>query len=167
MHDVGLAEQAGDQVEVGVHHVQRQGVQAKVVARPEQRGAALDLQHLQGAVALIDDRLAQVLIGGAEPGEHVHERLPAGGLLGGDDAVCLVEGGGQGSSISTCLPACMARMATSACSRVGRQMSTRSTEPSAITASRSVLVANPNSPPILASFCGVRPKTITSSTSGR
>jgi len=115
-------------------------------------------------VALIDDRLAQVLIGGAEPGEHVRGRLPAGGLLGGDDAVCLVEGG---SSISTCLPACMARMATSACSRVGRQMSTRSTEPSAITASRSVLVANPNSPPILASFCGVRPKTITSSTSGR
>jgi hypothetical protein len=33
-------------------------------------------------------------------------------------------------------------------------MSTRSTEPSAISPSRSVLVANPNSPPILASFCG-------------
>jgi hypothetical protein len=44
----GLAEQAGGKVEVSVHHVQRQGVQAEVVSRPEQRGTALDLQHLQG-----------------------------------------------------------------------------------------------------------------------
>jgi len=31
-------------------------------------------------------RVAQVLGGGGESGEHVHERLPAGGLLGDDDA---------------------------------------------------------------------------------
>ena len=56
----------------------------------------------------------------------------------------------------TSLPACMARTATSACRRVGRQMSTRSTEGSVITASRSVVVANPNWPLTFASFCGVR-----------
>jgi hypothetical protein len=61
----------------------------------------------------------------------------------------------------------MAATVTSACSRVGRQMSTRSTEASVIKPSRSVVVAKPNWPLIVASFCGVRPKTITSSTSGR
>ena len=53
---------------------------------PKQRGAALDLQHRQRPVPLVGHRQAQVLVGGAEPGEHVHERVPAGGLLGGDDA---------------------------------------------------------------------------------
>jgi hypothetical protein len=46
-------------------------------------------------------------------------------------------------------------------------MSTRSTAASVITASISVLVANPNWSLIFASFCGVRPKTTTLSTSGR
>ena len=55
---VGVSEQTGDQVEVGVHHVQCQGVQAEVVTRPEQGGAAFDLQDLQRPVALVDHRFA-------------------------------------------------------------------------------------------------------------
>jgi hypothetical protein len=38
--------------------------------------------------------LTQVLVGGAEAGEHVHEG-PARRLLGGDDAVCVGECVGQ------------------------------------------------------------------------
>jgi hypothetical protein len=58
----GSARQAGDQVEVGVHHVQLQRVQAEVVALSQQRGPALDLQRLQRAVPLIGHGLAQLLI---------------------------------------------------------------------------------------------------------
>ena len=90
-----LAEQPGDQVEVGVHHIHRQGVQAEVIPGPQQRGAALDLQHPQRPVPLAGYRLAQLLVGGAEPGEHVNERLPAGGLLGSDDAAGVLQRGGQ------------------------------------------------------------------------
>jgi hypothetical protein len=93
--DVGLAQQADDQVEVAVHHVQRQRVQGEVVAVPQQRGAALDLQHLQRPVPLIGHRLAQMLAGGAEPGEHVHERPAAGRLLGGHNTVSVLHRGGQ------------------------------------------------------------------------
>ena len=78
-----------------MHHVQRQRAQAEIVAFPQQRGAALDLQHLQRPVPLTGHRLAQLLAAGAEPGEHVHERLPAGGLLGGNDAVGILERVGQ------------------------------------------------------------------------
>jgi hypothetical protein len=48
-----------------------------------------------------------------------------------------------------------------------RQMSTRSTDGSVIRASRSVVVVNPNWSLIFASFCGLRPKTSTSSISDR
>jgi hypothetical protein len=78
-----------------VHHVERQRVQAEIVSLPQQRGAALDLQHLQRAVPLIGHDLAQVLISGAEPGEHVHERPAAGRLLGGDDTVRIIERASQ------------------------------------------------------------------------
>jgi hypothetical protein len=47
-----------------------------------------------------------------------------------------------------------------------RQISTRSTEASASTASRSVVMANPNWPLIFASLSGIHPKTTTSSTLG-
>jgi hypothetical protein len=46
-------------------------------------------------------------------------------------------------------------------------MSIRSTDASAITASRSVVMANPNWPLILAGFSGARPNTTTWSTSDR
>jgi hypothetical protein len=92
---VGLAQQAGDQIEVGVHHVQRQRAQAKIVSLPQQRGAALDLQHLQRPIPLPGHRLPQVLISGAEPGEHVHERLPPGRPLGRHDAAGVLQSGGQ------------------------------------------------------------------------
>jgi hypothetical protein len=95
LDSAGLGQQAGDQVEVGVHHVQRQRLQAKVISLPQQCGAALDLQHRQRPVPLIGYCLAQLLVGGAEAGEHVHERPAAGLLLGGDDAVGVLQRGGQ------------------------------------------------------------------------
>jgi len=81
-------------------------VQAEVISRPQQRGAALDLQHPQWPVPLLGDRPAQLLAGGAEAGEHVHERLAAGRLLGGDDAVGVFQRGGQrqfDQHVSACL----------------------------------------------------------------
>jgi hypothetical protein len=90
----GLAEQAGDQVEIGVHHVQCQGVQAEAVSLPQQCGAALDLQYPQLPIPLIGHRLTQLLVGGTEPREHVHECPAAGRLLGRDDAVSLFQRGG-------------------------------------------------------------------------
>ena len=80
---------------MSIARVYRQGVEAEVVSGPQQRGAALDLQHPQRPVSLVGHRLAQLLVGGAEPGEHVHERLPAGRLLGGDDAAGVLQRGGQ------------------------------------------------------------------------
>jgi hypothetical protein len=84
-----------------------------------------------------------------------------------DDAQCIGHGAGQRQLDEHVLAASMARTATSACSRVGRQTSTRSTEGSVMSASRSEQVANPNCSLIFASFSAVRPKTITSCTSGR
>jgi hypothetical protein len=111
-----------------VHHVQRQSVQAEVISRPEQGGAAIYLQHLKWTVPLPGHRLAHVLAGQAEPGEHVHERHPTGGPLGGHNAVgvadaagsCLVRGrppspqhSGTGQHDLACTYARYVRLATS------------------------------------------------------
>ena len=42
---------------------QRQRVQAEVMSGPQQRGAALDLQHLRRPVLLACHRFAQLLVG--------------------------------------------------------------------------------------------------------
>ena len=91
----GPAQQACDQIEIGMHHVQRQRVQAQVVALPQQRSAVLDLQRPQRPVPLPGHRLAQVLIGRAEPGEHVHERPATGRQLDRHDAARNLECPGQ------------------------------------------------------------------------
>jgi len=78
-----------------VHHVQGHGLQAEQVARPQQRRPALDLQRLQVAVPPVGHRLAQPLVGRAEPPEHVHERPAAGRPLGRHDPLGVGEGGGE------------------------------------------------------------------------
>src|SRR6478752_1871420 len=65
---------------------------------------------------------------------------PAGGLLGIDDVLRVLERGGEGQLDDHVSAGLHARIATSACTRVCRQMSTRSTDPSAISASTSVVV---------------------------
>jgi hypothetical protein len=103
------------------------GVQANLVALPQQRHAQLYRQGLQRAVAALGDGGVQDLGGRIEAAEHVHEHLPVAGRLGVDDAAGVVHGGGQRQLTQHVLAAASARMTCSACNEVGKHTSARST----------------------------------------
>jgi hypothetical protein len=79
-----------------VQDVHGDGLQADLVALPQQRAAQLDGQGLEGAVAALGDGGVQELGGRVEAAEHVHEDLPVAGRGSVNDAPGVVHGGGQG-----------------------------------------------------------------------
>ena len=71
------AQGRGDGVQGAVQHVHGEGLQAKVVALPQERGAGGEPQCHEWPVAAGVDRLGQDFGGAIEPARHVPRR-PAG-----------------------------------------------------------------------------------------
>jgi len=110
-----------------VQDVHREGVQADLVALPQQRGAELHCQGLQRAVAALGDGGVQELGGRVEAAEHVDEGLPVAGVVGVDDALGVGHGGRQRQLAQHVLAGIQCPQDVLGVHRVGRHTSTRST----------------------------------------
>ena len=103
-----------------MHQIQRERVQGEIVCLPQQRGAVLDLQHLQRPVPLIGYGLAHLLMGGAE-----RENIPTNAFWPVARWAAMMRWASSsmaasGSSMSMSLPACMARTTTPGVQRRGQ-----------------------------------------------